>query len=599
MADDKFNIFYRKNKNNKLFSILEKDDVLDIENPQNYIPIYDNFFELNETNWNSINLNHKWAIDNIVSKKNDNKFTANIVDVSNNIKKTDIFFKFSPLLDPLKYIIGKYEKYNDTIYELPKITDNTCISKTLDKNNVAYTDGFFYYLTSCLLHNEGFIHGIDYYGGFLCNKNNFKFDVADDIEYIDKSNYFHKNRGTLFDIDNSIDLDLIGGDSRNYKKKINISNKSNIDIATNDINELTFDNIFQHNMDLSINNIDDISINVIYNDSIEENDNDNIDISNIDLSNNSNYNSESESDCSSREISDDEAKNNDSDNESDDEDDDDDDDDDDEWKTDDNDDSSTDSDVVINANINKFPINIICLEALENTLDKLMVDDELDNAEWCSAFMQIIMMLITYQKTFNMTHNDLHTNNVMYVTTEKQYIYYCYDSKYYRVPTYGKLYKIIDFGRAIYKFKGKTICSDSFSKSGDASSQYNCDPYFNPNKPRLEPNYSFDLCRLACSMFDYFIDDLDNIEQEMKEDPIARIVVDWCKDDKGRNILYKQNGDERYPDFKLYKMIARNVHKHTPHAQLDTELCSKYQVTKKSINKKMRIINIDKMQSYT
>jgi DNA repair exonuclease SbcCD ATPase subunit len=37
--------------------------------------------------------------------------------------------------------------------------------------------------------------------------------------------------------------------------------------------------------------------------------------------------------------------------------------------------------------------------------------------------------------------------------------------------------------------------------------------------------------------------------------------------------LYKNNGEERYPDFKLYKMIARCVHKHTPHAQLErTEL---------------------------
>ena len=27
--------------------------------------------------------------------------------------------------------------------------------------------------------------------------------------------------------------------------------------------------------------------------------------------------------------------------------------------------------------------------------------------------------LITYQKTFHFTHNDLHTNNIMYIKTEK------------------------------------------------------------------------------------------------------------------------------------------------------------------------------------
>ena len=34
-------------------------------------------------------------------------------------------------------------------------------------------------------------------------------------------------------------------------------------------------------------------------------------------------------------------------------------------------------------------------------------------------------------------------------------------------------------------------------------------------------------------------------------------------------MLYKNNGTDRYPDFKLYKMIARCVHNHTPQAQLE------------------------------
>ena len=33
------------------------------------------------------------------------------------------------------------------------------------------------------------------------------------------------------------------------------------------------------------------------------------------------------------------------------------------------------------------------------------------------------------------------------------------------------------------------------------------------DKPRIDPNYSFDLCRLGCSLFDYFVDDLDNIKK--------------------------------------------------------------------------------------
>jgi hypothetical protein len=111
--------------------------------------------------------------------------------------------------------------------------------------------------------------------------------------------------------------------------------------------------------------------------------------------------------------------------------------------------------------------------------------------------------------------------------------------------------------------KGKVFCSDSFKNGGDAATQYNTEPYLDEKKPRVEPNYSFDLCRLACSIYDYIIDDMDDSMS------FKKIILDMCKDDSGINLLYKSNGVERYPDFKLYKMIARCVHNHTPQKQLE------------------------------
>ena len=35
----------------------------------------------------------------------------------------------------------------------------------------------------------------------------------------------------------------------------------------------------------------------------------------------------------------------------------------------------------------------------------------------------------------------------------------------------GKIYKIIDFGRAIYNLNGVRYCSDSFHPKGDAATQ--------------------------------------------------------------------------------------------------------------------------------
>jgi hypothetical protein len=246
----------------------------------------------------------------------------------------------------------------------------------------------------------------------------------------------------------------------------------------------------------------------------------------------------------------------------------------------------------------QFPIQVICMENCESTFDDLIISNELSHDEWFAALMQIIMILITYQKTFAFTHNDLHTNNIMYVSTNKKYIYYCYKKVYYKVPTFGKIFKIIDFGRAIYKFNGQIFCSDSFQLSGDAATQYNTEPYFNDTKPRLDPNFSFDLCRLACSIFDYIIDDIDNIKNLNECEPIVKLIVEWCIDDNGINVLYKNNGLERYPDFKLYKMIARCVHKHTPVAQLDRPEFSKFSIQKKNLPKGELIVNIDELPSY-
>ena len=242
------------------------------------------------------------------------------------------------------------------------------------------------------------------------------------------------------------------------------------------------------------------------------------------------------------------------------------------------------------------------MEKCDNTLDSLMCGkNEMTEPEWAATIMQVIMALIAYQRMFAFTHNDLHTNNIMFVKTDKKFLHYLHKGTYYRVPTHGRIMKIIDFGRAIYKYRGKTMVSDSFDRTGDAASQYNCEPYMNPRKPRLDPNPSFDLCRLACSLFDYFVEDIRDEEEyaaTLKESRIASMVVEWLKDDKGRNVLYKKNGDERYPEFKLYKMIARTVHGAVPHEQLSKPMFAHYAIPRKQIKGKPHIMDIDALPLY-
>ena len=237
---------------------------------------------------------------------------------------------------------------------------------------------------------------------------------------------------------------------------------------------------------------------------------------------------------------------------------------------------------------------MICLEKCDGTIDDLFEKDILNEKECASAMFQIIITLATYQKAFKFTHNDLHTNNIMYINTDIEFLYYCYNKKYYKVPTYGRIYKIIDFGRSIYKYQGKTLCSDCFAPGGDAVTQYNSEPFMNKNKPRLEPNVSFDLCRLGCSIYDFVIDDENNAK---KMDDFQKTIVRWCMDDNDKNVLYKANGDERYPNFKLYKMIARTVHKHIPEEQFKFPLLSQFEITESDVENQP-VINIDKIPSY-
>lgn len=563
----KFILHYHKSTKIDFSQLDDKSELTDNsynqfnhESVQNYNPLYGELFELTQDNYNMIALNHKYHFLTMGTVKNQE--TKEIVEKR-------VFIKYSPLLDPERYMVGKYESQKHLIHVLPNIvnTEVEVHPKINDPNNAAYTDAFFSYLSSQLLHTHDFIHSNDFYGSFVSIQDKFKVDIADDIEYLCKSNFFKNNEGTLFNI---MDIKNMYPSANNTshanKNRILISNTPKHNLTAITIDEL------DDSCDSTTNNIEvlDPSDCLVY--------------KNGSLRTNRSSSSSGSDSSSLNESSDDETASYSDESV---------------WET--NSDDSTDDDdssedlESIYAYINKFPVQMICLEKCDATLDSLLENDELGCDEAIAALFQIIMILVCYQKSFHFTHNDLHTNNIMYVSTPLEYLYYKYDTIVYKVPTFGRIFKIIDFGRSIYRFNRRIFCSDSFSPGGDAATQYNCEPYFMDDKPRIEPNYSFDLCRLGCSIYDFIIDnDPDEILDEFQS-----IIMKWCHDDHDKNILYKKNGQERYPHFKLYKMIARNVHNQVPSDQLKCSSFSKFAVsTNASIDKKVSIIDIDVIPVY-
>ena len=537
----KLNIFAEKNT-----SYFQGDKhIIDCNNIQNYNPIYDDLFKTDNKTSNDFQLNYKWNTTDIICRTDHNVVTAQLKN-GEKTKQADVFIKYSPLLDPVKYLAGKY---TSNMFKLPSCENNETVhAKLMNYHNNAYVDGFFSYITSRLLNENDFVHGLDFYGSYLANQTDYRVNIYDDYDFLCSNKNFIKRMDKFLQSSNLPTISrprlTISEDIALSAKIFKMESTDNSDVDNSDVdtggislNELKLESVNDEMMYKTESEGDNRS-----------SDEDPSDEDNCYSSNESNSELDSDSELE----------------------------------------YSSDEEEEIFAYIEEFPVNMICLERCVTTLDEYMVTHSISEEEWAAVLMQIIMTLLKYQRCFQFTHNDLHTNNVMYCETDKEYLYYHFNSIYYKVPTFGKIWKIIDFGRAIYTVNDKTYASDCFFPDEDAYSQYNCEPFFNPEKKRVPPNNSFDLCRLACSLYDFFVDtDVNKLGQ------IPSVVMDWCKDDKGKNILYKRNGDERYPEFKLYKMIARIVHKHTPEAQLDRALFKQFIVIKKSINKKKKIMNIE------
>jgi hypothetical protein len=263
--------------------------------------------------------------------------------------------------------------------------------------------------------------------------------------------------------------------------------------------------------------------------------------------------------------------------------------------------SDDDEELEIFADINQFPVMMIYTEVSEGTMDDLLDDFEEVGCEpgtkmweqtWKAWIFQVIAALSTLQSIFGMTHNDLHTNNVVWAQTDKKFLLYkTRGGQHFKVPTYGKLFRIIDFGRAIFKLNDATFFSDDFKKGNDAAEQFNFGELYDASEPEVYPNPSFDLCRFTVSIFESLFPESPRVKKNAKvlseepdlviketESELYNTMWAWLLCDDGHNVLMDPDGSERYPDFDLYKVITSQVHNAVPSEQFEKELFQSFKV---------------------
>jgi hypothetical protein len=90
---------------------------------------------------------------------------------------------------------------------------------------------------------------------------------------------------------------------------------------------------------------------------------------------------------------------------------------------------------------------------------------------WWAAIFQISAGLLFAQHYFGFVHNDFHAENVrVKIVDQESFLYYrLLNKRILRVPTFGNVFIIIDFGRSFIKYNGIEWISSEFTSSGQCS----------------------------------------------------------------------------------------------------------------------------------
>jgi hypothetical protein len=605
------------------FDNLEEDfqKNLNITELQSYFPIMALFFKV----FNSSDKHFTLKTNNYITKINNrinfesndsyikNFFECNVKNYnSNTVTNKNVFVKILPILNVTQYMMNEY---NITSI-LPNIHSYLTNKKVNNYHNSAYIDSFFSYLGSNLTESGNCPTFPTYYGTFSGIAEEFKYDVSEEYSMMKNEDWFKIFNNNLFELEKvKLNLNLnrhssissISSNSLNLEEPITEHNIPEEPITEDDSIEESKteeskteesktednvseepitddnaqeepalednapeDNALEENESMKV---DDFTDNMVNLDDSDLNIDSNSDSNWSDVTSDSDQQSDSEEDylelknmkMKKINFDDDNLENEDS-----------------SLSSlsasccSNNSFSSVAENEISYAKLFNFPVQLNCIEMLDKTLDNYLEEEgSIPEEEWKSILFQICFGLAVAQKKYNFVHNDLHSSNIMFKNTNLEYIYFNFKGKYFKVPTFGKITKIIDFGRATFNVNDKIFFSDVFKKNGDAEGQYSY-PYTNSlDKCKIKPNKSFDLSRLSTTIIQNF----DNDSQ------IFKLLKLWASDKNGNFLLKYED------DFNLYKIIAKNVVSAVPKNQINKIIFRDFSIEKEEISSNEFVYN--------
>ena len=354
---------YRKVKDTRLLSQLES--VLGMQGAMNYVPLYERFFALNATNWNHVNLQLPWSVHDVHDAEGD----ISVSDGGAELKRTSAFFKYSPLLDPTRYLSGGYA--SSVVTTLP-LFQTPGFPKLSDVNNSSYVDAFFYFLSNHLqTANASFHNGLAFYGTFLGTKQKFVYNLEDD--YIMQTTFFSENQGKLFTTEANMPAAANG--SRRNCPKLTIDGEA---VACEGIEEV--DVLAPEEIVTPSDECDEILLDVAIDEVLNE-------VQIVSAEAMDEYAVSVDNDSDSSNTADEGAEE-----------------DDDAWE--DEDGASFECAPPTPVVIDKFPVQVIIMERCADTFDSLLND--IKPAELAAALLQIIFTLLVYQRAYEFAHEQRH-----------------------------------------------------------------------------------------------------------------------------------------------------------------------------------------------